>query len=82
MPSLKSAQYVSNASYKRSRAPAKYGIRRIDFDALVDLFFWDTYFFLPEDDVADVGMEARKQLAINPETFGLTQGLSGRCTPG
>jgi hypothetical protein len=34
-----------------------------------------TDFLLSGNDVAGLGMEGRKQLAISPETFGLTQGL-------
>ena len=64
-----------NDGIEEYRAPAKYGIRRIDFDALLDSFFWDTDFLLSGNDVAGLGMEGRKKLAISPETFGLTQGL-------
>jgi hypothetical protein len=53
----------------------QYGIRQIEFDAIVDMFFWDTDFLLPGDEMLAAGMEGRQQLAIGPETFGLTQGL-------
>jgi hypothetical protein len=55
--------------------PGKYGIRYIDFNAVVERFFWDIDFLLPGEEVMGLGMEGRKQLAISPETFGLTQGL-------
>jgi hypothetical protein len=47
----------------------------IEFDAIVDIFFWDTDFLLSEEDIVGLGMERREELAINPEIFGITQRL-------
>jgi hypothetical protein len=52
---------------------AGYGIERLDFDALIDLFFWDTDFLDPH--LSELPLEARELLDISPETFGLTAGL-------
>ncbi len=52
-----------------------YEIGSIDFDAIVDNFFWDTD-FLMEDILLDVGSEGRKQLGVSPEAFGIAAGLA------
>ena len=52
---------------------AGYGIERLDFDALIDLFFWDTDFL--DEHLPLIPLEARQQLDISPETFGLTAGM-------
>ena len=51
----------------------EYGIERLDFDALIDLFFWDTDFL--DAHLPLIPLEARQQLDISPETFGLTAGM-------
>lgn len=50
-----------------------YGLNRLDFDALVDLFFWDTDFL--DAHIPTLSLEARQYLDISPETVGLTAGL-------
>ena len=51
-----------------------YEIGSIDFDAIVDDFFWDTD-FLMDDTLLDVSSERRHQLGVSPETFGIAAGL-------
>ncbi len=53
-----------------------YRIGPIDFDWLVDRYFWDTDFLLEGADVLALGLNGREALGLNAETFGLTQGLS------
>jgi hypothetical protein len=50
-------------------------IGKIDVEALVTLFFWDTD-FLAGDDLVGLSVEQRNQLGIGAETFGLAAGLS------
>jgi hypothetical protein len=52
----------------------KYGIESIDFDGVVDYFFWDTDFL--DEDISKLPMEAREQLGVSPETFGLSMGMT------
>ena len=51
----------------------EFGIERIDFDHLVDVFFWDTDFLDPH--IPSMSLESRELLDISSETFGLTAGL-------
>ena len=50
-----------------------YGIESIDFNGVIDYFFWDIDFL--NDHISDLSMEAREQLGVSPETFGLSMGL-------
>jgi hypothetical protein len=50
-----------------------YGITRLEFDRLIDLFFWDTDFL--DARIPMMPLQVRQQLDISPETFGLTAGL-------
>jgi len=50
-----------------------FGIQHIDFDLLVELFFWDNDFL--DVDIPDMPLEARQHMGISPETFGLTAGM-------
>ncbi len=51
----------------------KYGIESIDFNELIDYFFWDIDFL--NDHISELPMEAREQLGVSPETFGLSMGM-------
>ncbi len=53
-----------------------YQVGLIDFDTILDTFFWDTDFLLDGDELAAIGEEGRASLGLNKETFGLTQGLA------
>jgi len=48
----------------------------IDFDALVDMYFWDTDFLLDAEHFAQLGPDAKAILGFSPGVFGVTQGLS------
>jgi hypothetical protein len=51
----------------------QYGITDINFDALIDFFFWDTDFL--DRNIPNLPLEKREAMDISPETFGLTAGL-------
>jgi hypothetical protein len=48
----------------------------IDFDALVDTYFWDTDFLLDAETVAQLGADAKARLGFSASVFGVTQGLA------
>jgi hypothetical protein len=48
----------------------------IDFDALVDMYFWDTDFLLDAESFTQLGPDAKAELGFSPSTFGVTQGLA------
>ena len=48
----------------------------IDFDALIDTYFWDTDFLLDAERFARLSAEAKTQLGFSPSVFGVTQGLA------
>jgi hypothetical protein len=48
----------------------------IDFDALIDTYFWDIDFLLDAESFARLSAEAKTQLGFSPSVFGVTQGLA------
>jgi hypothetical protein len=52
-----------------------YQIGPIDFDALLDLYFWDTDFLLEGPTLAGLGPDTRKAMDVADEVFGISQGL-------
>ena len=48
----------------------------IDFDALIDTYFWDTDFLLDAESFARLSAEAKTNLGFSPSVFGVTQGLA------
>jgi hypothetical protein len=48
----------------------------IDFDALVDTYFWDTDFLMDAESFARLSAEAKTNLGFSPSVFGVTQGLA------
>jgi hypothetical protein len=48
----------------------------IDFDALVDMYFWDTDFLLDAEQFARLDPDAKASLGFSPSVFGVIQGLS------
>lgn len=51
----------------------KYGIERIDFHRLVELFFWNTSFLM--DHLAKMSRQETRTMLIWPESFGLAAGF-------
>ena len=48
----------------------------IDFDALVDKYFWDTDFLMDAELFARLSPDAKASLGFSPSVFGVTQGLA------
>ena len=48
----------------------------IDFDALIDTYFWDTDFLMDAESFARLSAEAKTNLGFSPSVFGVTQGLA------
>ena len=48
----------------------------IDFDALIDTYFWDTDFLMDAESFARLSAEAKTHLGVSPSVFGVTQGLA------
>ena len=48
-------------------------IESIDFDWLVDCYFWDTDFL--SDDISNLTVKQRRELGISAQAFGLTAGM-------
>ena len=48
----------------------------IDFDALVDMYFWDTDFLLDAEHFARLDPDTKANLGFSPSAFGVTQGLA------
>ena len=48
----------------------------IDFDALVDMYFWDTDFLLDAEHFARLRPDEKTSLGFSPSTFGVVQGLT------
>ncbi|UCH81428.1 MAG: hypothetical protein JSW20_02135 [Nitrospiraceae bacterium] len=53
-----------------------YNIEELLFDEIVDIYFFDTDFLTDPDDMVNLGVEGRKNMAFNEETFAITQGLA------
>jgi hypothetical protein len=53
-----------------------YRIGAIDFELLIDRFFWDLDFLMEPDLLEDIGEKGRQMLGVNPELFGLAHGLA------
>jgi hypothetical protein len=64
-----------NEKQRVSRVGA-FHIERIGFDDLIDIYFYNTHFFLDEDTVMNLDVEERKELGIHDEVFSLVQGLA------
>jgi hypothetical protein len=53
-----------------------YYIEELLFNDMVDIYFFDTDFLFDPETMMQLGLEGKKAMAINEETFGLTQGLT------
>ena len=74
--SLRVYSEVENDGARLSGTPIRcgsYRIGRLDFDEIVDYYFWDTDFLIPE--LATISEDARRQIGVSPETWGLACGL-------
>jgi hypothetical protein len=61
---------------KRMSRVGAFCIERINFDDLIDIYFYDTDFLMDGDTLMTLGLERRKELGLNDETFGISQGLA------
>jgi hypothetical protein len=48
----------------------------IDFDALIDMYFWDTDFLLDAEQFTRLDPDAKASLGFSPSVFGVIQGLA------
>ncbi len=74
--SLRVYAEVENDTARVSGTPIRcgpYRIGHLDFEEIVDYYFWDTDFLIPE--LATIPEDARKQMGVSPETWGLACGL-------
>lgn len=53
----------------------EFRIGEIDFDAVADLYFWDTDFLFDPSTLERLGPDARQSLTISDEAFAIAQGL-------
>ncbi len=61
---------------QRTSRVGAFHIERIDFDALIDIYSYDTDFLMDGDTLLGLGLESRKEMGLNEETFGISQGLA------
>lgn len=59
-----------------SQVSNKYGIKEINFSAMIMKFFWDTDFMEDGEVMLELTVEQKEALGFSKETFGLTQGLA------
>jgi hypothetical protein len=68
---------VKDSKTKKDRREASvigpYRIEEIDFDAIVDLYFWDTDFLMTGQELFILGMEKRREMGISKEAFAISQ---------
>ena len=51
----------------------KYGIEEIDFDEILDLYFWDLDFLTPASTLLDMTQQDRQAVGFSREAFGVIQ---------
>jgi hypothetical protein len=61
---------------KRASKVGGYYIEEINFDNLIDIYFYDIDFLINSETMRELSIEERKGLGINDETFGISQGLA------
>ncbi len=59
-----------------SEVSNKYGLKEINFSALIMKFFWDTDFLQDGEVMLELTVEQKETLGFAKETFGLTQGFA------
>jgi len=68
---------AQDALYLSLPTQGKRGARfPIDFDTLVDTYFWDTDFLLDAEHFARLDPDAKASLGFSPSVFGVIQGLA------
>jgi len=60
---------------ERAFPVGQYEIGEIDFDAIVDRYFWDTDFLIEASTVDGLGPEGRQAMGLSHEAFGIAQKL-------
>jgi hypothetical protein len=74
---LKTLATVQDAVYLSLPTRAKDGTGfHIDFDALVDTYFWDTDFLMDAELFSRLGPDTKANLGFSASVFGVVQGLS------
>jgi hypothetical protein len=58
-----------------SELPEKYGIKEINFSAMIENFFWDTDFMQDADSLVGLTREQKDALGLSKEISGMAQGL-------
>ena len=70
---------VRNCKTKKGKREASligpFRVEEIDFDAMADLFFWDTDFLLTSEASFDLGLEGRRAMGISLQSFAISLGL-------
>ncbi len=60
----------------RPQSVGQYQIGPIDFELILEYYFWDTDFLFDPDVISAMGPEGRQQMGISDEVFGVSQGLA------
>ncbi len=63
----------TNKDRREASVIGPFRIEEIDFDAIVDLYFWDTDFLMTGHELFILGMEKRKEMGISKEAFAISQ---------
>jgi hypothetical protein len=68
---------AQDALYLSLSIRGKGGARlHIDFEALVDTYFWDTDFLIDAEQFFQLSADAKTRLGFSPSVFGVVQGLA------
>ena len=55
-------------------AVGEYKLREIDFEGLIEMFFWDTDFVYSHELIEGIGEKLRKEMGMTDEVFGIAEG--------
>jgi len=53
----------------------EYKVNNLDFELLIEAYFWDTDFLFEQEAFLNAGSDIKEQLSIDPNTFGVVTGL-------
>jgi len=53
----------------------EYKVYKLDFEYLIDAYFWDTDFLIEQEAFLNANTNIKEQLNIDPNTFGVVTGL-------